>query len=419
MSELDLGLKVASRRLMWRMGFSTRVDVPLRTTVPRQGSGRERHETFTDLDVLGFTMVSGFAVRAIIADCKTSQRGSTERMFWIRGVADFFAADDAWMVRSSAVTGASRQLSARLGISVLEPADLAALEGYHPSDLTLNSGPLGILFDQETVSAHMKGLTSQDKKLDALVEYRQFDYWAYEEFRNLMQVPAHLTGVGQILDPSQPAHRALFYDCAWLYTLSLARAASHVRAVHATDVDTSLQAYLFGGHDGLLEKQRLAKVLSRLAPAGATSRADAADGVLPPWYPQLLELLTRHLRRPHSVNAQLRFLEWLSEAQQAKVTTTVDQAFGNNCDDLAAKLAADTCGFLITACGLDRQFRVLARAALNQPQGQSTNTHEMPRADALDPVGAIPQGEGVSMSDEGEPESKAAPGDPQLPLPPG
>ncbi len=133
MTELDLGLKVASRRLLWRMGFTTRVDVPLRAHVPTTRKGAQ-HETFTDLDVLGIVVAPGFALRTVISDCKTSQRGSTERMFWVRGVSDFFSADDAWMVRSGGVVAAARQLAARLQISVLEPTDLARLEEYHPHE---------------------------------------------------------------------------------------------------------------------------------------------------------------------------------------------------------------------------------------------------------------------------------------------
>jgi hypothetical protein len=115
-SEKDLGLKVASRRLLWRMGYSTRIDVPLRTLVPEKTPrGKDTYETFTDLDVLGLCIVPGFAVRAVISDCKTSASRSTERMFWIRGVGEFFAADDAWMVRSGPVRSLPPQGSSRAG----------------------------------------------------------------------------------------------------------------------------------------------------------------------------------------------------------------------------------------------------------------------------------------------------------------
>lgn len=365
MTELDLGLKVASRRLLWRMGFSTRIDVPLRAFTPATGQRGARYESFTDLDVLGVVSAPGLALRKIIADCKTSQRGSTERMFWIRGVADFFRADDAWMVRSGGVTAAARQLSARLGISVLEQPDLAMLESYHPTDLRLDEGPLSPLFDTASVASYMKAFTILDKKLEKLLEYRQFDYWVYEENRNLLQVVAHLVQAAKHLDPAHPTHRALFYECAWLYTLSLAQASAYVRAAHVTAIDTALQEYMFGGQVALQEKQQLATVLRRLAPEGSPA---TGSGVLPDWYPQLLELLTRHLRRPHAVNDELRYAEWLSEAQQVKDSTTVAGAFGNGFHPVAAKLLADVAGFLVTIGGLNPDFRTHARTALAQPE---------------------------------------------------
>lgn len=367
MSELDLGLKVASRRLLWRMGFTTRVDVPLRAFVPPSASRRgARHETFTDLDVLGIAVAPGFALRSVISDCKTTQRGSTERMFWVRGVSDFFAADDAWMVRTGGVTAASRQLAARLGISVLEPTDLARLEEFHPMDLSLDDGPLALLFDETRVAAVLKALTTVDRKLERLVEYRQFDYWVYDEHRNLLQVVAHLAAAAKHLDPSHPTHRALFIDCAWLYTLSLAHAANNVRAVHVSDVDTALQQYLFGGQMALQEKRKLAAALAHYAPAGAAAGDD--DGVLPSWYGQLLELLTRHLRRPTFIGDELRYAEWITEAQLAKEISTVADAFGSSFNPIAAKLLADVCGFLVTVSRLDPDFRTFARQVCAQAE---------------------------------------------------
>jgi hypothetical protein len=287
----------------------------------------------------------------------------------VRGVSDFFTADDAWMVRAGGVTAASRQLAARLGISVLEPADLAKLEEHHPTDLELDSGPLALLFSEAQVASAMKAMTSLDKKLERLIEYRQFDYWVYDEYRNLLQVVAHLADVRKHLDPKHPAHRAVFVDCAWLYALSLAHAARHVRAVHVTDIDTALQQYLFGGQMALQEKQKLASLLARLAPKGVPT--NGADGVLPQWYPQLLELLTRHLRRPTFLNDELRYAEWAVEAQLAKEPATAAQAFGTVFSPVAAKLLSDVCGFLVTVAELDPDFRAFARAvfALPEPGG--------------------------------------------------
>jgi hypothetical protein len=379
-TELDLGLKVASRRLLWRMGFSTRIDVPLRAYVPGASGGRARqaprYETFTDLDVLGIGISPGFALRTVISDCKTTQRGSTERMFWVRGVSDFFRADDAWMVRSGGVTAASRQLAARLGISVLELADLTKLESYHPVALALESGPLALLFDEKRVGSYAKAFTTLDKRLDALVEYRQFDYWVYDEYRNLLQVVAHLAQINEHFDPALPAHRALFIDCVWLYSLSLAHAARHVRAVHVSDIDTALRQYLFGGQMALREKQKLATILQRLAPKSGATRGD--DGVLPGWYPQLLDLLTRHLRRPNVVIEELRYAEWAAEAQLAKAPESVADVFGSLFEPVAAKLLSDVSGFLVTVARLNPDFRLFARGVFAQPDSASVMSDSIP-----------------------------------------
>ncbi|MGH9242982.1 MAG: hypothetical protein ACRD29_01425 [Acidimicrobiales bacterium] len=366
MTEKDLYLKAASRRLFWRMGFSTKVDVPLRAFVPNQrraGQSRPKppYEAFTDLDVLGIQIAPDLRVQSVIADCKTSVKGSTERMFWIRGVADFFAADDAYMVRAGDVTAASRQLAARLGVGVLTPDDLAALEGHYGAGLPAPDAVAGFLFDGPSIAAYRHAFTELDRRLHPLREYQEFDFWVYEEHRNLQQLVAHLSTVAKHLDPGHPVHQALFFESAWLYALSLARAVHHVRRTHVTDIDTSLREYVFGGQLGLREKQHLAKVLRA---AAGKEGGDPDEGVFPPYFAALLELSSRFLRRPAHASTVLRYAEWASEAHVVRQASPAAEVFGESFDDLAAKLLADVCGFLVSTAGLDSEFRARARAVL-------------------------------------------------------
>lgn len=361
MSEKDLGLKVEARRLLWSMGFSTRIDVPLRTPVPYvQNSRSGRFESYTDLDVLGVSVAPGFAITKTIVDCKTTARGAVERMFWLRGLADFFDSHDAWMVRSQSASAASRQLAGRLGISVLDPSDLGRLREFHVTTIPLESEPMRHLFDAEQVATYLHSFTTLDKRLRTLVEYRQFDYWVLEPYRNLQQLVVQLARVAKHLDPGHPAHRALFLECVWLYALSLGQAAQHARAVHVADIDTALQQYLFGGQAGLEEKRHLAAMLSDLGP----KQLAVADHVLPAWYKQLLELLVRHLRRPDALVGELQYAEWLADAQIAKLPHTVPEAFGIAFEPVRGKLLADVAGFLVAASGLDPEFRTHVHQAL-------------------------------------------------------
>jgi hypothetical protein len=357
-TEHDLGLKVGVRGLLWSMGYSTRLDVVLRGH-DRPTAGRAP-EAFTDLDVLGVRVAPGFRLSTAIADCKSGTKDKpTGRMFWARGVADLFGADDVMLVREHEVTDATRQLSSRLGITVLAAPDLLRMQELHGPPLADPSGPLGVLFDRSSVAAGLKAFTTLDGKLAPLIEYRDFDYWVYDQHRNPVQLVAHLRDAAKRLTAKNPVHLALFFDLAWLYLVSMVRVAEYLRGAFLQNPDRGLQEYLFGGAVALKEKQDTAELLQRLRPDGAREMTH-----LPEYYTDLRELVTRLLRRPHSLQTALRYAESASALSAARARVTLKDAWGDQFDALAAKLVADVCGFLVAAAGLDPAFRAEARAYL-------------------------------------------------------
>jgi hypothetical protein len=372
MTELDLGLKVGVRKLLWSMGQSTRLDVELRgdpapiTSSMKRGNGPE---TFTDLDVLGVLLTSGYRLTTTIADCKSGRRDKpTARMFWARGVADLFGAEQVMLVREHEVNDATRQLSSRLGITVLTSSDLVKMQTLHSSSYDL-SGPLSVLFDRASVSEALAAFNGLDKKLNPLVEYRQFDYWIYQDYRNPIQLVAHLKDAAKTLDPRNPIHLALFLDMAWLYILTLVHATEHLRGAFLGDPDRGLREYLFGGAIGLREKEETAALLQTVAPPGTP-----ALNHLPPYYNDLRELVTRLLRRPNEIQTALRYAEASASLMAARHRVPLRDAFGQGFDPVAAKLVADVCGFLVAAADLNPGFRSEARAyLLAEPIAQASS----------------------------------------------
>jgi hypothetical protein len=79
---------------------------------------------------------------------------------------------------------------------------------------------------------------------------------------------------------------------------------------------------------------------------------------------QLTELVIRYLIRPSELADVLRYAEYLGVSEVNKIDETVRQAFGVQTRPVAAKLLADTCGFLVTAAGLRPEFRTAARFRL-------------------------------------------------------
>lgn len=367
MSELDLGLKVGTRRLLWAMGYSTRLNVVLRgdrRTTSGRGSGKTSRasapETFTDLDVLGVFVAPGVDLRVTIADCKTGGRDKpTARMFWARGVADLFGADNVMLVRDREVNDATHQLANRLGITVLPPVALEAMQQLHGAAPVPADDVLSVLFDRSTVARIASATSKVDRKLSSLLEYRDFDYWVYDEYRNPVQLVAHLSECASTLDHRNPVHLGLFLDLAWQYVLSLAKVVAHVRAGFINDLDRGLQEYLFGGATNLREKADVASLLRSVAPEG-TQNLDH----LPHYYSQLRELVMRLLRRSGEIQEALRYAELTSALMTDNRKISLPSALGEDFDAVAAKLLADVCGFLVAAAGLDAQFRIQARAWL-------------------------------------------------------
>lgn len=366
MSELDLELKVSARRLLWRMGYTTRLDVKLRSVVGAEPTARSRRsgspEEFTDLDVLGLGFAGGTRLHSAIVDCKTSAGGSTGRMFWVRGVADFFAADDAYMLRSTVVTDGARQLATRLGITALTRDDLARMEDLHCSGDAPVADPWARLFDAASAAQVLHAFDGLDAKLKPLLDYRGFTYWVIDDYRNPIQLVEQLRDAGPVLDARNPVHLALVLDMAWLYLVCVAQMIHAIRTAYVSDPDRGLQEYLFGGPIGFREKKQLSQLLAGLKETGAVPAQVSVD-VLPEFFPRLRELVVRIMRRPGSVLPSLRLLEVLTAVTALK-TKVEPSDLGPQYNDIDAKLAADVVGFIVTTCDLDNGFKNRARSLL-------------------------------------------------------
>ncbi|MFV4914198.1 hypothetical protein PFZ49_11775 [Microbacterium lacticum] len=391
MSELDLGLKVAARRLLWRMGYSTRIDVPLRAYGSSPAPGVASAESYTDLDVLGVTLVPGGSVGTAIVDCKTGGSSAISRMFWVRGLVDFFGASSAYVVRDREISSGARQLASRLDLTALTGSEVAALEQLHPSSLPLGAEPLSNLFSEKHVAAVMQRYAEQDKKLKSLLEYRQFDYWIYDEHLNPVQMVEHLRGVRRTLDGQNPQHVAILLDCAWLYLLTMTHAIDQIRRVHVSNVALGLKEYLLGGPARVHEKENIATLLGELQAAGELPDTVSVDP-LPSYTTAMAELLNRIMRRGDRVVDSLRYLEYVSSATMVSAKTSAAEGFGVNYDPIAAKIAENVVAFLVQSAELDGKLLVAARALLVKPADSPVTDQASPTSptDQLD-LGLSPQ----------------------------
>ena len=357
-SERDLYLKIDMRRLFWAMNASTCLDVKLRAYVA--GDAREsKTQEYTDIDVLGVACSTSGYPEISLADCKTSSRRVLERMFWLKGVSDYFSSDSAYLVRSEAVPAAARTLSTRLQIGIIDPEDYIELAATY-SKLISFRGPIDCLFREESVLKQLNYPGTLDRKLRRLSDYLRFDYWVYDSYRNLSKLVAYLAESNSVLDGRNPAHLAMFFEACWLYSFALAKLAHHVRMTRIADVPTAVEVYVAGGEFAANEKLLLANLLK----AKGIS-LDPKSAVSPPYLMDLTELTGQLLRYPSELTSVLQYGEYLATAVVSGEPASVRSAFGpNRIRPIAAKLLTDVATFLVRSASLEEEFRVEARRRL-------------------------------------------------------
>ncbi len=343
--EQDLLLKLAMRRIFWGMNYATRINLKL--ALP----GRRRSaDELTDVDVVGFSTGADFEVRMLIADCKSSSKVSTSgRVFWLAGVRQFFAADRAYVVLQRTVPAGVREAAGRLDIDVLSEDERKILENVHGSH-----APAAPFFEVAAMERLNLLATTMDKKLDALVRFREHDFWALTEERRMQKLIVELRKAAPTLNTGQKAHRLLVADLVFLFALALLGACRYVSATALADPREALLTYLVGGPEHARARRAqlsdLAAALEGLGdvvPPGVTS----ALRLEPSYFNDLAETVTRFLRRPRDAQRVLRFLEWWAQAQVG-LGAAPATSLGFGYADYTRKLASDLARTCLSAAGL-------------------------------------------------------------------
>lgn len=367
MTERDIGQKIEMRRIFWAMGASTRIDVKLSALVPRATSkGRSSSEEWTDLDVLAveYTPLAGLTLA--VADCKTMRGRVTERVFWLRGVADLFGARAGYLTREEALPPSSRQLALRLGLTALDPVDRRQLV----EDLPEARLPVaGTFLTEEAFGRWQVLLADTPKAIERLERFRRTGYWIVPRHRNLTYVISQLRAARASFVPAQRWALAMLADLAWLYLLAMLAALDDMIRLHLADRDAGLRQVVVGTEHEAREKERLGQQLARLF-AALPTKSDEVPPVelLPPYFDDLADLFGRLSRRRLEATEALRVLEFFGTETVAARGVAWTDAFPG-AGPYAPKLASDVIRFLVSSAGLPANFMALFDRQLGSPPG--------------------------------------------------
>ncbi len=303
--DLDLPLKLRLRRLFFSQGYWSPIEVEL-SHYENLGIGvGTKRRSLTDLDVLGIKFDALFTQHRVVADCKSGKNVSdANRLFWLRGVMDYFGADQAYFVRS-AMDSHFRAIAPKMGLRALNNAELANLEKAAGADVF--PVPLADVGFYQSVrdlwgvqmTSGVK-ITDEQARLKKVYSYLSYTYWYIESYRNLLTLVGHFESIAELLDPANERHVLLAYTGAERFAHCMLEAAQFVLSMGATSVPQYGRIYIYGGALALKDKEQFFGLLRK-----ATGFEEQLD---PPWLSNVTELLGRMLCHPAGAADVLRYL---------------------------------------------------------------------------------------------------------------
>jgi hypothetical protein len=343
----DLGLKLRLRRVLFCEGFWSPIEVEL-SHYERTTRGIKR-SSLTDLDVLGIAYDRLFSVRRVVGDCKTGRHVSdANRLFWLRGVMDYFGADQAYFVRPK-IEAHAKAVAPKMKLRVLDERDLLQVE----KSLDVDKLPFPLADpDVYLAIAKLWGISvpkreqpsEEQLKLKPLYSYLTYSYWYLEQHRNLFALVDHFQRRAASLSSDNARHVLLAFVGAERFAQCLLDVANHVQAQGGSDVGRYARIYLYGGPLALKDKEQFFELLRKVT--GANESLDS------PAMPEILELLNRMLRNPGGASDILRHITaaylWCTHLGHAMLPTFN----GSGQNTAAVVLAKDVCLTFAKVTGL-------------------------------------------------------------------
>lgn len=303
-TDKDISLKLRFKRILFQMGYYSPIEVELSQY---QMLGLElKRKSLTDLDVLGLKFDAVLNPHKVVGDCKSGRNVSdVNRLFWLRGVMDYFGANAAYYLRPN-IDSHARATAPRLGISTIIEKELQTLE----KDLNVDSLPLPLqdpnFYNQQRTLWGIsvpKGAkpTSAQLELKKVYTHLSYNYWYAAQHRNLFLLVAHFQKIAHLLNPLDSRDVLLAQVGVERFAHCLLEMGSNIHLRGINNIPQSARIYLYGGGGALRDREEFFKLLNRL-----TGTNEPLD---PPFLNDVIELTNRIIHNPYAAAEVLRYLE--------------------------------------------------------------------------------------------------------------
>lgn len=347
----DLYLKLRFKRILFLMGYFSPIEVELSyfaETEPKKRSG------LTDLDVLGIKYDPVLTPHRVVGDCKSGKVSDPNRLFWLKGVSEYFGANLAYFLRPH-INSHARAIAPKLGLRTIDEQELSNLEQNLRADTLVLpiADPKYHLMVNDLwgidVPAGAKP-TNEELQKKKVYQYLSYEYWYVEQHRNLFMLVDRFESIAHLLKDSNPRDVLLAYAGLERFAHCLLETGSYIYSRGTADLPSNARIYLFGGPLALREREQLFAELQKLRLPGFDPQLD------PKYLPDVIELLGRVLRNPHSATLILPYLEAIYGWCVILKNNDLGAVFNSNLDTGGIVLGRDMCITFCRAAGLSEKL---------------------------------------------------------------
>lgn len=322
----------------------------------------DKPELLTDVDVLGIAFESG-RVKRTIFDCKTTKTSPINRAFWATGLKQYVEADHAYVILKRSAPDAHKISARTLGVYLF---DEALFDAYAVALSPNYKGEDDYLFSMERWHALHNGLRANstfEKLGDFLRHVVPLEPDAPKLVRGILANLRHARGE---LDPAKDVHMAVYVYAVFSFAIAMSTVARDIFDVFDPKQSKEafqrfLRDYIWGGREAYQLRKKLREVMA------SRSEQISAEFELHAWE-EFVELVRTLLDSPESVflcctpllSCSLRFLN----APETTLDATLRRQLSLN--NRQRQFAFRLSNYLISACGLPRDFDDRLKAVINE-----------------------------------------------------
>lgn len=347
----DLFLKLRLKRILFLLGYYSPIEVELSYY---SEADQKNRKSLTDLDVLGLKYDPILTSHKIVCDCKSGRVSDVSRLFWLKGVSEYFGANTAFFV-SPSINNHARAIAPKLGLRVIDEKELSEMEANLKAD-SLVLPLTDVNFYQAYISiwgldvpTGTKPNANQLRRKD-VYHYLDYTYWYVDQHRNLFMLLDRYETIASELQYRDQRDVLLAYVGLQRFAHCLLEIGNYVYARGLGDLPFNSRIYLYGGSLPLREREQLFSELSKLGIRGLDNQLD------PRYLPLIFESLNRIVRNPYSASKTLLYLEAAYYWCVMMGNDDLTRVFNGNIDTGSIVLAKDLCITFCRASGLDERL---------------------------------------------------------------